>query len=278
MSDTSDTGPDFPAPTSPAEDSNYSWAKAPDANSEPLESLQKPPKSAFTWILQGFAALGGLVLLAAFSMPAVRQSRPAAKRSQCKNNLKQIGLALHNYYETYNTLPPAYTIDNNGKPRHSWRTLLLPYMEQGALYNSINLNKPWDDPENLKLFEQSNVSVYQCPSATMSKNFTTYLAIVGRDCCFQSSGARRFSEVPDGLSNTLAVIEVTPEQAVPWMSPLDAYQELVLAIDPRHKHSHVGGMHALVMDGAVKNLSLAIPTDTLQALMTIAGHETLGDW
>jgi hypothetical protein len=278
MSDTPETDRDLPTSASPAKDSTYGWGEAPDTSSEPLPSLPKPPKSGFIWFLQGAAVIGILILMAAFSTPAVRQSRPASKRSQCKNNLKQIGLALHNYYETFNMLPPAYTIDENGKRRHSWRTLILPYLDQAALYNAINFHKPWDDPANLKLFEQSNVSVFQCPSATMPKNYTTYLAIVGKDCCFQSSGTRKHADVKDGLSNTLAVIEATPEQAVPWMSPLDAYQELVLAIDPRHKHSHVGGMHVLVMDGAVRHLSLEIPTDTLRALTTIAGNDTPGDW
>ena len=72
---------------------------------------------------------------------------------QCANNLKQIALALRNYESVYHALPPAYTVDAEGKPLHSWRTLILPYLEQQALYDKIDLSKPWDDPANKEAYE-----------------------------------------------------------------------------------------------------------------------------
>ena len=87
-------------------------------------------------------------IMAVLLIPAVSSAREAARRMQCSNNLKQIALALHNYHSAYGTLPPAYTIDVDGNRLHSWRTLILPYMEQDALYQQIDFSKPWDDPAN----------------------------------------------------------------------------------------------------------------------------------
>src|SRR5262245_16452317 len=95
--------------------------------------------------------LGILFLIAvaiSLCLPPVTRGREAARRTQCKNNLKQILLALTNYELEYQALPPAHTTDANGNPLHSWRTLILPYLDQRQLYESIDLSKPWNDPIN----------------------------------------------------------------------------------------------------------------------------------
>jgi type II secretory pathway pseudopilin PulG len=96
-----------------------------------------------------------IAFLFALMLPAGRVSRPAARRTQCKNNLKQVALALHNYADDHHALPPAYTVDAKGRPLHSWRTLILPYLDEQALYDSIDLSKPWDDPKNADAHEAS---------------------------------------------------------------------------------------------------------------------------
>src|SRR5262245_5872973 len=88
--------------------------------------------------------LGIGAVVVALLLPAQRRGREAARRTQCKNNLKLIALALHQYEADYHALPPAYTVDRYGNPLHSWRTLILPYLDQQALYNSIDLSKAWD--------------------------------------------------------------------------------------------------------------------------------------
>src|SRR6266487_2467467 len=82
-----------------------------------------------------------IAVLVALLLPAVQQAREAARRSQCRNNLKQIGLALHDYHSTHNVFPPgyvagaAYPATSNG---WSWCAQLLPYLDQASLYHSIN--------------------------------------------------------------------------------------------------------------------------------------------
>lgn len=91
------------------------------------------PRSRFGWMdLLGVALLlaGTIYLL----RPAHVHSHEARRRLQCKYNLKQIGLALHYYHDKYEEFPPAYTVDEHGKPLHSWRTLILPFMDQEPLY------------------------------------------------------------------------------------------------------------------------------------------------
>ena len=90
----------------------------------------------------GSVTVGGV--LVALLLPAVQAARESARRMQCSNNLKQVALAMHNYHDTYQSFPPAYTVDADGNKLHSWRTLLLPYIEQAALYDLslIHISEP----------------------------------------------------------------------------------------------------------------------------------------
>ncbi|RLS35937.1 MAG: DUF1559 domain-containing protein [Planctomycetota bacterium] len=123
-----------------------------------------------TYKARGFTLIELLVVIAiiavliALLLPAVQQAREAARRSQCKNNLKQMGLALHNYESTF-TMFPASRIDLN-PPRFqkSWVTSCLPYMDQAPLYNLYNANVPWYDPTNDQA-TTTILSTVRCPSA-----------------------------------------------------------------------------------------------------------------
>ena len=213
-------------------------------------------------------------VLVAFLFPTQRSVRPAARRTQCKNNLKQIGLALHNYHDTFQAFPPAYTVDENGNPLHSWRTLILPYLDQTALYKKIDLSKPWDDPANEVAFK-TRIPEYHCPSspADVSSTHTTYMAVVTANGCLLPTESRLMSEITDDRGKTIMVIEVDTDRAVHWMSPKDANESLVLGIGPKTKHGHSGGCHALFVDGHVRFLSENSSAADRLALMSIAGNE-----
>ena len=83
-----------------------------------------------------------IAVLVALLLPAVQQAREAARRSQCKNNLKQIGLALHNYHDTANCFPYAYMVNFNNLDVNSWGTMILPQLDQQSLYNLYNCSVP----------------------------------------------------------------------------------------------------------------------------------------
>ena len=207
------------------------------------------------WTLQQITywvvATAIFVALIAVLMPASSNGRQPGNRTQCKNNLKQIGLALHNYHDAYGSFPPAYTVDADGQRLHSWRTLILPYLDQQALYARIDLSRPWDDPVNAQA-AQTRVPAYACPTAALPSHQTTYVAVVGEQTCFLGTQPRKLSEITDGPSSTLMVVEVPADHAVPWMSPLDAEAAQFLSISAKSKTQHMGGLHALCADGAVR--------------------------
>ena len=104
--------------------------------------------SGFT-LIELLVVIAIIAILIALLLPAVQQAREAARRTQCKNNLKQIGIALHNYHDTHSCLPPmkiwANGIDCPGGPDGwtntggwSWRVMILPFVEQSTMYNQIN--------------------------------------------------------------------------------------------------------------------------------------------
>lgn len=192
---------------------------------------------------------------------------------QCRNNLKFIALAMYEYSEDFGTLPPAYTVDANGKALHSWRTLLLPYLDQRELYESIDLSKPWDDPVNAKAFEQMP-DAYACPQMEGGDQRTLYLGVGGVGGCFRGATPRKMGEITDKHDETLMVVEVHADQGVPWMAPLDADEKLIVDVDPKSKWPHSGGRNVAFVDVSVRTLIASETTvGDLKRMMTIAGGD-----
>ena len=217
----------------------------------------------------GVAALmcGGILI--ALLLPAVQAAREAARRSQSMNNLKQIGLALHNYHDVYGSLPPAVVTDANGKPLYSGRVLLLPYIEQAPLYNSFDLNQAWDSPRNRGLCE-TPIPVFMDPSsADSTPGKTDYFFVTGTGTLFEGDKAVKFSEVTDGLSNTLAVVEAK-SGGVHWAEPRDIDISQPMPLPPG---SHPNGNLGLISDGSVRFLSKTIAPATVRQLSTKGGGE-----
>jgi prepilin-type N-terminal cleavage/methylation domain-containing protein len=123
---------------------------------------------AFT-LIELLVVIAIIAILIALLLPAVQQAREAARRSQCKNNLKQFGLAVHNYHDVHNALPPGWIGVASGLPNpggesgFSWGTFLLPYIEQPALYGQLNLSQALDGVNNRTKLNQ-RLTVFQCPS------------------------------------------------------------------------------------------------------------------
>ncbi len=227
---------------------------------------------------KGFTLLELLVILAiigiaiALFLPATRRAGASARRSQCMNNLKQIALGIQMYESEYGALPPAYTVDADGKPLHSWRTLILPFVEQMPLYQTIDMSKPWNDPANSEALK-SIVPAYLCPEVPNIDNRTTYLAVVARGGCLRSTQSRNLSDITDPHGKTLIVIEVDAEHAVPWMAPTDADEKLLLSFGPKTETAHIGGMNAAFVDGRVEFLSAELPPGEWRRLISIAGND-----
>lgn len=208
-------------------------------------------------------------ILAALLLPAVQAAREAARRMQCSNNMKQIGLALHNYASDNGSFPPAYTVDSAGNKLHSWRTLILPYMGQQALYDQIDLTKPWDDPAN-QMFANMEIPTYVCPSTMVNPGQTTYVAIDDPSSVFSGPVGCKLSDISDGTSNTLLFFETEPAFAVNWMSPEDAPSS---SFPPTGRTAHSGGCNCSFADGSVQFISQTVNAQVADALITKDGGE-----
>ncbi|WP_165069789.1 DUF1559 family PulG-like putative transporter [Paludisphaera rhizosphaerae] len=217
-----------------------------------------------------------LVVLIAILLPSLRLGSPTmVRRSQCMGNLREIARALNAYVMEHGALPPAYTVDADGRPLHSWRTLILPYLGQGSLYESIDLAKPWNDPANARAFE-TPLQVYQCPNlAGWLSNKTIYRASVGPHAFLRPAEPRPLATITDDKATTLAVIEVDHESAVPWMSPEDADEAIIEGLGADSKLVHPGGLHLTTADRSVIFASPELRPDLRRALITVDGGEAV---
>lgn len=246
----------------------------------PFESPENPQtaeiatdrKSFLLWKI--LAMIGVNVLLIALILPATRTAPEAGGRTKCLNNLKNITLALISYAERHNAFPPAYTVDANGNRLHSWRTLILPYLDQHALYESIDLSKPWNDPANAKAFGKE-IDVFNCWSAKLSGGLTTYLGNAATDGCFTGDRPRPISEITDSHNQTVLVVEVSTTQAVHWMAPQDADESILLNFRPGDKSAHIGVVNAGFVDGTVHALSADLDSNVRRSLMTVSGNDAI---
>jgi prepilin-type processing-associated H-X9-DG protein len=251
---------------------------SPNSQNDPeFNDVPPKPRSGRGFTLgEFFLVVAIIAVLIALLLPASRSARSPARRAQCTNNLKQIAMALRNYEEVHKALPPAYTVDASGRPLHSWRTLILPYLEQDALYRTIDLSKPWNDPVNAKALA-TPIGEFHCPASDRPENTTTYLAIVATNGCLIPKEARRLAEITDAHAKTLMMIEAGDENAVPWMAPVDADAPLVLGLGANTRLHHSGGMNACFVDGRVSFLKVSLPARGRRALMSISGDDEVSD-
>ena len=206
----------------------------------------------------------------------IRQAREAARRSQCTNNLKQIGLAMHNYHSANNTFPPAYSKGPDGKPLLSWRVHILPYLEQKALYDEFHKDEPWDSEHNKTLISRMP-AVYTCPSGSRTpakEGKTSYLTPRGPATVFPGTEAVKLQDVTDGTSNTIFVVDASDAAAVTWTKPDDWDISVELKLQSLFGH-HPKGTNVGFADGSVHFLKETITPKVFQDMTTRNGNEII---
>lgn len=216
-------------------------------------------------------------LPALLMLPAIQAAREAQRGQTCQSNLRQIGSALLQYHTEMGCFPPAYIADASGKPLHSWRVLILPYLDRKDLYDSYDFNEPWNGPKNI-LLAPLVPTVYACPSDPDTiDGYTSYVAAVGPQRVFPGAQPRKESEITDVAANTIAVIEHT-ESKINWLEPRDGPAgtpvgsgSAASSSAPASNHPHQS--HALFIDGSVHSLPDHLERHQLDALMTVDGGE-----
>jgi hypothetical protein len=237
------------------------------------------------------AIVGGVMLLAclvgiALLLPAIQGARgaaqQAAQRTQGRNNLQQIGLALHNYHDVHGQFPPSGIHGEDGTAYHGWQTMLLPYVDQAPLYNQINFDVPWDDPANSGLFF-TVVPIYLHPSISESPVDSQGRALshyAGNSQLFLPNGTMRMRDIIDGTSNTMMAGEVAAGFK-PWGDPSNVRDPAAgLAIGGNTFHGPAGqnGTQILLGDGSVRFVQDNVNPAILQAIATPAGGEPVGQF
>lgn len=223
-----------------------------------------------------------VIMLAGVLLPVLQQKR-GYRRSITKNNLKQIGLALHNY--SFNSkeptalqiFPPGAITNPQGKPLHSWQTLILPYLDQQALYQQIDFSKPWHARANQKPFLKE-VPEYLNPKTEARHSSDGYALshYVGNELLLKQKAGMPFNEIRDGMSNTILAVEIG-EHFKPWGDPTSLTTPEKV-IGPNRKSPSTGGTNVLLADGAVRFIPEDIDPEILKALSTPAGGEEIGEY
>lgn len=196
-----------------------------------------------------------------------------AQRAKRSNSMKQVGLAMHNFFAKEKRFP-SDVLNRDGSDLLSWRVETLPHLDQSALFETIDLELSWDK-QTSELVNQTAVAPYMLAG---SKGVETTLRIPVIDGSLWNSPktAKEFRSITDGTSNTIAMAVAPADQAVPWMKPgywkLDE-DELVESFFGDRASATV-----VFFDGSVHKLDKADMTDDkLKALLTVAGREII-DW
>jgi hypothetical protein len=185
-------------------------------------------------------------------------------------------LAVANYHETYGCFPPAYIAGRDGKPMHSWRVLILPFLEQQALYNAYKFDEPWNGPHNRKLASQIGTIYLRSGLDSNQSQTTSFVAVVGPQTVWPGSQPKSYKDVADGTHNTLMIVEV-PDGQFLWMEPKDLeFDSMSFKINDgsgRGLGSRLGGARVVSADGAVRTLPNDFDANKLRAMLTANGGE-----
>ncbi len=253
-----------------------------DAARNPKE---KPsPLFTFARLLGVIAVLGVLIALL---LPAIPSAREPARRMQCSNHLKRIMNAFYDYREEHGHFPPAYTVDENGKPLHGWRVLILPYIEieTNGLYEKIRQDEPWDSEHN-RQFHSEAPSIFRCPSnpreardfrcptchqehiSLLSGSF--YSVIVGEEAAFFGSETKSSTEEErkDAIflaERRIPVNWMDPSREMTFETACKGVNVDAMGISSYHPEiAHVG-----LGDGSVGQLPNSIDGKILRKMLTL---------
>jgi len=254
-----------------------------------------------------------IAVLIALLLPAVQQAREAARRTQCRNNMHQLGLALHNYHDTHSCFPPgmvaqAYISAEFG---WAWAAMVLPFLDETAVYNACNFSQAACHANTSNdTARKSTLAQFWCPSDP-SPNYESNYGGHGRSCYAANQGScgagltwctdgimyrnsrTRIRDVRDGTSQTVIVGEMCLLETSYRWGLANAYTSTTRYMNnpinaaypgnptypwqTAYGSFHEGGAFFLLADGAVRFLSENIDAGTYKALGTRANNELLDD-
>ena len=268
-----------------------------------LRRARPPGRRAFT-LIELLVVIAIIGVLIALLLPAVQAAREAARRTQCVNNLKQVGIALHGYHDAYRTFPAGGWIASPSLPQNAlmnmgWSAAILPTLEQRSLFDGLNFSLPYNEPVN-STAGHTVLSVFLCPSEPRASYWNQapgdtflyadadYGGMYGpralADPTFRNSPPRgpmifnrciSLAEITDGSSQTLQVGEAPEAINALWISGHNVFDQAkpINARPPFEfgeelTSQHPGGVNALFADGSVHFLKQSMNVKALSALCT----------
>lgn len=218
-------------------------------------------------------------------LPRQRMASSGGTRSECKNNLKQLGLAAHNYHDLHGHFPLPHGQHAQNTPPYSWRVALLPLLENQALYDRYDFSEAWDAPANQPL-QQISLQNYLCPTTSREmedskRTVTDYVVAIDDEAIFTLGDPTSVAGVTDGTSQTLLFGELA-DSNIHWSEPRDLPMKAMSFRLNQSKESfsspHTGGAQFTFADGSVHFLSDETEPDVLRALLTKSGGEEIGEF
>jgi hypothetical protein len=187
---------------------------------------------------------------------------------------RYFALAAHNYRDEHGRLPPAFHASPQGRPLLSWRVLLLPYIEQKALYDRLHLEEPWDSPHNVKLLKEMPRD-YAAPHGAMQPgpSHTYWHVFVGESTAFTGAQGLRYpQDIPDGPENTILFVLGGP--AVLWTKPDDIVYGPDIPL-PNLYNVRPRGFFAAMCDARTYFVEKGVSERNVRAAITRNGAEKL---
>jgi prepilin-type processing-associated H-X9-DG protein len=188
--------------------------------------------------------------LALLAMPAVQSGGESHWRISCPLHLRTLAMALKAYHQDHGCFPPAYLTDDSGKPIHSWRALILPYLD-GAdeLQKQYHFDEPWNGPENIGVaLGKRRGRAYYCGGDPCAQNAdpttTSYFAVIGRNTAWRGSTSVKISDLPDNGRNTILLVEAA-NCGIDWKEPKDLTFEQAAAGINRQPGPSISSSHTL---------------------------------
>lgn len=270
-----------------------------------MRSFSNRPKQGFT-LIELLVVIAIIAILIALLLPAVQQAREAARRTQCRNNLKQLGLALHNYHDVFNTFPPGYTargvsasspISAETGPGFAWSFAILPQMEQTNLVNQINTDGNAQDASNMAVVQDQVLNAFLCPSDSGPDSFdvtdaasntyrlprSNYPGILGYASATMNPGTAsgvfyrnsriKFRDITDGTSNTICVGERKAQHNFNQPnSPVDSFTTWYAAIPNVIRNAGMSGMMSGMTEGPASLILGHVGQPAMMSMMAM--HST----
>ncbi|MEP3479555.1 MAG: DUF1559 domain-containing protein [Fuerstiella sp.] len=286
--------------------SNFTVQSNRKSHSTATSHCRRPRSRAFT-LIELLVVIAIIAILVSLLLPAVQQAREAARRTQCKNNLKQLGLALHSYHDVFRAFPPGYTARNvamsdpiadEAGPGYAWSFSLLPYVEQKNLFEAIDTNQDASEPTNLMQAQSTTLSTFLCPSDPASPQFavldsngdaftlpgSNYPGIFGYGSVTMSPGnstgvffrnsSIQLRDITDGTSNTICVGERRSQHRFNQTDPVAADTTWYAAIPGVIRSAGMTGMMASLTEGPASMILGHVGQTMTMAGMPMQMHAT----